>query len=164
MPLLDTNLFVTDRFFKRDAKYADNRLFLDQLSEIDATFSIFSLIELCGISSFQLSDKELKLWMNDFGDTYPVTILYPDDLNEDMSSPIWFESHTKAVFQIMRRKMTWGDAVIVLTAEQYQVDAIVTWNKKDFIGRTSIPILSPTEYLVNNSLTQLSDKEQTKTK
>jgi predicted nucleic acid-binding protein len=51
------------------------------------------------------------------------------------------------VFELFGRKMTWGDAVLLKTAEDYEVAAIITWNKKHFEGRTAIEILTPAEYL-----------------
>ena len=43
--------------------------------------------------------------------------------------------------------MTFGDALILREAEAYRVDAVVTWNTKDFLQRTRIPVLTPTAYL-----------------
>ena len=51
------------------------------------------------------------------------------------------------MFELFGRKMTWGDAVLLKTAEDYEVEAIITWNKKHFEGRTTIEILTPEEYL-----------------
>ena len=55
MVLLDTNIFVIDRFFARDENYTTNQAFLIRSRKIDCGFSIFSLFELCGIASFNLS-------------------------------------------------------------------------------------------------------------
>jgi hypothetical protein len=43
--------------------------------------------------------------------------------------------------------MTFGDAVLLHEAEHYQVEAIVTWNTKDFVPRTPVNVLTPTAYL-----------------
>ena len=45
------------------------------------------------------------------------------------------------------KKMTFGDALLVRVAESYAVEAIVTWNTKDFFGRTRLAILTPTAFL-----------------
>ena len=45
MVLLDTNIFVIDRFFPRDPRYADNKNFVKSSSEIDAAFPLFSPVE-----------------------------------------------------------------------------------------------------------------------
>jgi len=39
MVLLDSNIFIIDRFFPRDAVYSKNRAFVDQLASIDAAVS-----------------------------------------------------------------------------------------------------------------------------
>jgi hypothetical protein len=43
--------------------------------------------------------------------------------------------------------MTFGDALILREAEKYRVEAIVTWNIKDFLQRTRIPVHTPASYL-----------------
>ncbi|MEZ4661503.1 MAG: hypothetical protein R2911_28465 [Caldilineaceae bacterium] len=146
MVLLDTNIFVIDRFFQRDERYADNQAFVNKLPELDAGFSIFSLLELCGISSFNLSESELKRWMFYFPTIYPVKILNPHGVGESASAIEWFGAYTVDTFQLLTRKITWGDAMVVQTAEQYQVDAIITWNQKHFVNRTTIPVLPPREF------------------
>lgn len=147
MVLLDTNIFVLDRFFTRDEKYADNQLLINQLPKLDAGFSLFSLLELCGISSFNLSPHELKRWMFHFSDIYSVTILEPIGVDSDVSADAWFGSYVLDTFDVLTRKITWGDAMIVQTAEQYQADAIITWNQKHFVNRTTIPVYTPRDYL-----------------
>ena len=86
MVLLDTNVFIIDRFFKRDERYETNKAFLARLPTIEAGFYIFSLFELCGISSFNLSPLELKRWMYHFDEGYAVTILEPQGLYTEFAS------------------------------------------------------------------------------
>jgi predicted nucleic acid-binding protein len=52
------------------------------------------------------------------------------------------------MFELFGRKMTWGDAVLLKTAEDFCVEAIITWSKKHFESRTMIEILTPKEYLM----------------
>ncbi|HEY84512.1 MAG TPA: PIN domain-containing protein [Chloroflexi bacterium] len=146
MILLDTNVFVIDRFFHRDERYEVNKRFITALSEIEAGFCIFSLFELCGISSFNLSLQELKRWSYYFDEGYAIEILEPQELYTATAAD-WFANFSAKMFELFGRKMTWGDAVLLKTAEEYEVDAIVTWNKKHFEGRTTIEVLTPEEYL-----------------
>ena len=37
---------------------------------------------------------------------------------------------------------------LLATAEEYAVEAIVTWNKKHFVDRTTLRVLTPAEYVV----------------
>ena len=146
MILLDTNVFVIDRFFPRDARYSVNKQFVDKLIEIDAGFGIFSLFELCGISSFNLAAKELKQWSYYFDEVYNVDIVEPLGF-EAFSASSWFDQFSSEMMDLLGRKLTWGDAVVVKTAEDYLVEAIVTWNKKHFEGRTDRHLFTPEEYM-----------------
>ncbi len=89
MVLLDSNLFVIDRFFPRDTHCQTNRAFLDILPALDAGVSIFTLMELCGIASFNLTPKDLRLWLHDFPSIYPVQILDPWGVGAT-ASQVWF--------------------------------------------------------------------------
>lgn len=157
MVLLDTNVFIIDRFFRRDERYQANKAFIEHLSKTQAGFSIFSLFELCGISSFNLSPTELKQWMYQFDEVYSVTILEPRGLYTQLAGD-WFEQFSASVLELLARRMTWGDAVLVQTAEEYGTDAIVTWNKKHFEGKTTVNVLTPEEYLATKSATRESDR------
>lgn len=147
MILLDTNIFVIDRFFKRDNNYADNQDFLQKLPQLDAGFSIFSLQELCGISSFNLSEAELQRWIVSFTKIYDVKILSPYGMSKNIDAETWFGDHIADIFKLFKRKMTVGDALVVQAAEQYQVESIITWNIKHFVDRTDIPVYTPREFL-----------------
>lgn len=45
MILLDSNIFIIDRFFRQDDLYPQNRAFVEQLAELTAAISVFTLIE-----------------------------------------------------------------------------------------------------------------------
>ncbi len=51
------------------------------------------------------------------------------------------------MFDMFGRRMTWGDAVLLRTAEEHNVDAIITWNKKHFESRTAIVVQTPPEFM-----------------
>lgn len=146
MVLLDSNLFVIDRFFPRDIHYQANRSFLQSLSTLEAGFSIFTMLELCGIASFNLAEKELKTWLNDFPTIYSVRILDPWGIGSEASLS-WFHRFLEELSGNIARKMTFGDAVLLREAERYDVATIVTWNTRDFSRRTHIPIFTPASYL-----------------
>lgn len=61
MVLLDTNVFIIDRFFPRDDRFAGNQAFITQLAEMEAGFSIFSLFELGGISHSTITQRASAL-------------------------------------------------------------------------------------------------------
>ena len=150
MVLLDTNVLVIDRFFPRDDRYEVNKQFVARLPKMEAGFCIFSLFELCGISSFNLSEEELKRWSYHFDEVYGVEIVEPQGLYTVLAAE-WFARFSNQMFELLGRKMTWGDAVLLKTAEDYEVAAIITWNKKHFENRTTIRTLTPEEYLMTQA-------------
>ena len=146
MILLDTNVFVIDRFFPRDVRYEQNRRLIAILPQLSVGFSIFSLLELCGISSFNLSTRELRRWMYSFEETYPVEILRPKATTED-SAEFWLSSFLISLFERIERRVTLGDAFVLQTAEEFEIETLISWNPKDFTDRTSLPVLTPVEFL-----------------
>ena len=74
--LIDTNIFVIDLRYKRDTNYEINRAFLEHIGEKRNGFTtIVNLLELCGILSFNLNEKQLfELWFY-FQDRYGVAVL-----------------------------------------------------------------------------------------
>ena len=152
MILLDTNIFVIDRFFPRDDRFEQNRHFVTVIPQLRCGFSISSLLELCGISSFNLSTQESRRWMYSFEEAYPVEILPPLAMKE-ASAASWLSSFFTSLFERIEHKVTLGDAFVLQTAEEYRVDALVTWNPKDFTDRTTLPVLTPAEFLVQRENT-----------
>ena len=146
MILLDSNLFIVDRFFPRDTVYLQNRVFIERLAELEAAISVFTLVEICGVASFNLSTRELERWLYLFPAVYPVLVLDPFDI-EGQSAADWVKEFLAGIADRIAQKMTFGDALILREAEAYRVDAVVTWNTKDFLQRTRIPVLTPTSYL-----------------
>lgn len=143
MVLVDSNIILIDRFFRQDARYQINRTFLDKLDRELAGISIFTLLELCGVASFNLNDQELALWLYSFDQVYPIRVLDPY-----VSPPN--ATIKEYLIQLgngyVTRGMTFGDAVLLKEAEAYEI-GIVTWNPKHFRGKGRVPVLTPEEWL-----------------
>ena len=146
MVLLDSNIFILDRFFPHDSLYPQNRAFVEKLASIDASISSFTLLEICGVGSFRLSVGELSSWLFGFGAIYPVFIIDVHGLRTN-DSEAWWSIFVAEVAANIAKRMTFGDAVLLREEEDYNVEAIVTWNTKDFFRRTRIDVLSPTAFL-----------------
>jgi predicted nucleic acid-binding protein len=146
MVLLDSNIFILDRFFPRDSLYAQNKALVENLASIDASISSFTLLEVCGVASFRLSDDELSSWLFGFGTLYPVSIIDLHGLRTH-DGEAWWGIFVAEVAANIAKRMTFGDAVLLREAESYQVEAIVTWNTKDFARRTWLTVLTPTSFL-----------------
>lgn len=145
MVFLDSNLFIVDRFFRRDALYPATHAFLSRLPEISAAVPLMTLLELCGVAAFRLSDRETERWLLDFADVYPVTIMDPFGAAA-ASASTWLGSWVDDVARYVARKMTFGDAILAREADRYAADALITWNRKDFTGRTAVPVLTPDRF------------------
>jgi predicted nucleic acid-binding protein len=146
MVLLDSNIFILDRFFPRDSLYPQNKAFVEKLASLDAAISSFTLLEICGAASFRLSADELSAWLFGFGAIYPVSIIDVHGLRSH-DGELWWSTFVAEVAANIAKKMTFGDAVILREGENYNVDAFVTWNTKDFLRRTKIDVLTPTSFL-----------------
>jgi predicted nucleic acid-binding protein len=146
MVLLDSNIFIIDRFFPGDVVYPSNRAFVKKLADVEAAVSVFTLLEICGVASFNLSTRELNYWLYQFPTVYPVVVLDPFELR-GRSVAEWMEDFLEGIAERISKKMTFGDAVILQQAEAYQVEALITWNTKDFFGRTDVRVWTPEAYL-----------------
>ncbi len=142
---IDSNVFLIDRFFKRDSRYPVNNRFVQKLPELDASISIYTLLELCGLASFNLSPKELRKWFYHFDELYGVDILYPKDLDSTLQQ--YLRKHRTDMFRYFLMQMTYPDAKILSMAEEYNISHFVTWNVKHFENRTSIKIVTPEDLL-----------------
>jgi len=151
MVLLDSNIFILDRFFPRDTLYPQNKAFVEKLASIDASISSFTLLEICGVASFRLSADELSSWLFGFGAIYPVSVLDVHGLKAN-DSEAWWSIFVAEVAANIAKKMTFGDAVLLREAENYNAEAIVTWNTKDFLRRTPLNVLTPAAFLRRRSL------------
>jgi len=145
MDLLDSNIFIVDRFFPRDSLYSQNKSFVEKLDSIDAAIS-FTLLEVCGAASFRLSVDELSAWLFTFGAMYPVYVLDVHGVRTT-DCEAWWSTFMEEATANIAKKMTFGDAVLLREAENYDAEAIITWNTKDFVRRTRLTVLSPTAFL-----------------
>jgi predicted nucleic acid-binding protein len=146
MDLLDTNVFIIARFFPRDARHQPSKDCLALSISKDFGVGVFTWLEFCGLASFNVSSVELAQLSMDFDRYYHVQTLYPQfstSTAEDWCRNIFVPE----ILDIIHRRMTFADAVIPWIAEQYEVENIITWNVKHFQNRTTIRVLTPSEYL-----------------
>ena len=143
--VIDTPVFVIDLRYKRDRNFASNRAFLDRLvEEGHAATTIFNLLEVCGILSFNLSERQLEEMFHYFPQHYNVDVL-PHSTLESPLPPL----KTGDLFHVIARKTSFGDALIISAVEKHipGTGCFVSWNARHFKGRLSVPTLTPREYL-----------------
>lgn len=142
MVLVDSDVFVLDLFYPTDPRAPVNGRFID--SEIpDRATTIFNVLEICGIASFNKSSEEVERLFCEFHQS--LEVLYPD---LSLPSSEDFLKHLIArVFTRILSRMNFNDALILATAESFDAAAFVTWNLKHFEGRTSMRVITPEEFL-----------------
>ena len=153
MILSDSDVFLIDRIYIRDDRYEANRRFIEKLPELDAATSIYNLLEICGIAADVLSRSDLEQLFYYFDELYEIQIIYPRDSRRTVEE--YFRGFAEQMFRLVSKRMKYPDAQILFIAEEYGVSHLVTWNTKDFKGRTHIPILTPEEFLEKYSQTKL---------
>ena len=77
---------------------------------------------------------------------YPVYVLDVHGVRTT-DCEAWWSAFMEEAAANIAKKMTFGDAVLLREAENYDAEAIITWNTKDFVRRTRLTVLSPTAFL-----------------
>jgi sugar/nucleoside kinase (ribokinase family) len=104
-----------------------------------------TLLELCGAASFRLSPAEADRWLYSFADVYPVHVVDPFGAG-DQASAGWIGAWADDVSRYVSRRMTLGDAILAREADRYGAQALITWNARDFRGRTATPAVTPDRF------------------
>ena len=148
MLVLDSDVFLIDRRYQRDAKYPVKRRFLDELSArgVDRATTIFNLLEVCGVLTFNLNDAQLRTFYSGFTQRYGVHVLGPQ-------LP-WRAGHAAIDLVAGRtpgvifRRVSFGDALMIVAAEsEARARTLVTWNASHFIGKTRLAAITPEQWL-----------------
>lgn len=108
-----------------------------------AVTSIFNVLEVCGIMSFNLASKQLLALYSDFCRHYNIQVLFPANTKGDLQYDI-----PRVVWQI-QKKQSLGDAQISYVIERFSGDLthFLSWDAKHFQGKLSIPTMTPKAYL-----------------
>lgn len=143
--LVDTNIFVIDLRYKRDTDYEINRTFLDYIAEKKSGFTtIVNLLELCGILSFNLNEKQLtELWFY-FQDRYRIVVLPVPSLETQF--PV---IEIKEIFDLLKNKTSLGDALMISVAKRHLsfISTMVSWDNMHFENIFPGTVLTPEKFL-----------------
>ncbi len=142
--LVDTNIFVIDLRYKRDSNFEINRAFLDLIGENKNGFTtIVNLLEICGILSFNLNEKQLiELWVY-FQDKYGVVVLPVPSFETNF--PI---IKIKEIFDLITGRTSLGDALMISVARKHLpfVTTLVTWDDIHFKDIFPGTVLTPERF------------------
>lgn len=143
--VLDSNLFVIDLRYPRDRHYRLNRAFLTRLPTLaPAATTLVNLLEVCGILSFNLTAQQVWELYHYLPERYRVTVLPPSPL--PVALPGLPVEH---LLTLIARKLSLGDALVLAVIEAWipQAACFVSWDAKHFRGKTSLPVMTPQEFL-----------------
>jgi hypothetical protein len=142
---LDTDLFVRKLRYPHDLFSKENSLFLEKVKckKIKGATSIFNVLEVCGILSFNLTVKALTDLYTGFGEHFGVKIFFPADENVNL------QYDYARVFEKIRSKQSLGDAQVSYVVERFSnlISAFVSWNARHFEGKLSVPVMTPEGFL-----------------
>jgi len=142
MIFIDSDVFLIDLRYKRDPKFYENKEFLQKVQKIgNGVTSIFNLLEICGVLSFNLNNQQLRELFYYFPLRYNIRVLPTSD--ESARLPILT---IKQIMQVIARKVAFGDALIIAFIEKIEgISIFVSWNAKHFVNRLSIPAVAPSK-------------------
>jgi len=113
--------------------------------------TIFNVLEVCGVMSFGQNPSQLLSFYGSFSTVYNVTILMP--IGADPNVPCSVDELVQACFGVVVRKVSFGDSVVIYTAESNPaVTTLITWNAKHFRGKSRLSVLTPEEYLSSQGI------------
>ena len=143
---IDTDIFVRNLRYRDDKNIIDNDCFLDPVKEkkIIGFTSIYNLLELCGILSFNLSSESHLHLYGGFKKRFQLKqILFGAYSDENLIINI------NTVFTQLLKKMYYGDALIVCCVEYHGdiLEGFVSWNVKHYEGKLNIDGYTPAELL-----------------
>ena len=149
MVIIDTDIFLVEFAFHRDQRQAINAEFLQRVQTAEPALTIYNLMELLGQLSFNLAPTKLDDWRVWLLETYNLNVLSPVSI-DDRAATIYFipEIFDRPFAKMRTQRMAFMDALVLSLAERSAgIEAFVTWNARHFKGKTTLPVLTPEEFL-----------------
>ncbi|MDE0448987.1 MAG: PIN domain-containing protein [Spirochaetaceae bacterium] len=143
--LIDTNVFVIDLRYPRDRHFGVNRRFLDAIKrERSGITTTINLLELCGILSFNLNQRQLITLWEQFPDRFGVEVLPTAEFDAPVP-----KMGVGELFALLQQRMSLGDGQFLLTARNHAafVTTLVTWDRDHFLDRFAGRVATPEEIL-----------------
>lgn len=145
MIALDTDVLTIYHIFHNDQRYTATRGFFDKLGDQIKAVTIFNLLEFCGILTTATRKEDSLTLFHKYLTAEDIQILFPRFIaNEEKD--FWATLVSECLSRI-QRGLRLGDAVILWTLETNNIDTLITWNTKHFSGKTSVNVLTPSEFL-----------------
>lgn len=145
MIFVDSNVFVIALRYPRDRNARANAAFLARLRKrADAVTSVVNLLEVCGILSFNLNERQLRALYRHFARRFNVRIV-PEDRDGRAVMP----ATPSEVLTLVTSKMSLGDALIASALLRWApaAESFVSWDAKHFEGKLAMRIVTPLQFL-----------------
>ena len=150
MILLDSDVLLIDIRFPRDVHFAVNQQVLERLRtgthEVGITAQV--LLEVVGILSFNISNSKIPVLVRQLVQQYRLIVA------PDLSShPDYAGCHVQELIDQMSHKMGLGDAVQAVQIARFASasECLLTWNARHFVGKLVVPVLTPKQWLDEQS-------------
>lgn len=148
---IDTNVFVIDLRYGRDKNFKKNRAFLDFIAEDGRGItSIFNLLEICGILSFNLNHQQIRELFYYLPVNYNIEVVPSHNMDSFLPAMA-----VDAIMDVIYNKASFGDALIAdfVKKDLLHSTAFVSWDALHFKGLLSMETLTPREFLLQGKHT-----------
>lgn len=146
MIALDTDVLAVYHLFHNDPRYEITKNLFIKLNEQPKAVTIFNILELCGILASANRLKDSKVIFDRYLEAEDSIIIFPSLIGDSVKD-FWITLVSEC-FSRIQRGIRLGDAVILWALEANQdIDSFITWNTKHFKNKTSLNILTPSEFL-----------------
>lgn len=150
MVIIDTDILIMEFRFQRDKKYPINNQFLSILQATGGAITVYTLMEFLGKMSFNVNLSRLTRWRSWLRDAYNLVIIWPEAQGIDADSFVHTLIFEHPFERMCRKPIAFVDSLILNLAEQAdEAETFVTWNAKHFVGKTSLTVKTPKEYLAS---------------
>jgi predicted nucleic acid-binding protein len=152
MVVIDTDVLLLAFAFQSDERQEANTEFLKRAQTAEPSITIYNLMELLGLLSFNLAPSRLAEWESWLIDAYRLTVIWPLAV-ENQSADTFFrtELFDRPYAKMSAQRMALMDALVLDLAERTpDVKRFVTWNARHFKSKSALTVLTPTEYLAQN--------------
>ncbi|MFN8486199.1 MAG: hypothetical protein U0350_01325 [Caldilineaceae bacterium] len=147
---IDTDVLVLAFAFHQDPRQTANTRFLEAMRQQTPLVAIYSVLELLGQLSFNLSPTRLAQWPSWLQDRYGLTLLYPETTNLTADAFFRDEFIDRPFARMQQQRVPFLDGLILGLVERVaNVECFVTWNARHYRGKTQLNVLTPAEYMAN---------------
>lgn len=146
MIALDTDVLAIHHIFHKDPRYADTKSLFEKLTNTTKAVTVFNLLEFCGILASATRKEDSRTVFHRYLAAEDTEVLFPQFPAMD-EKDFWATLTSECLLRIQKGHRL-GDAAILWALEtNNDIDTFITWNTKHFKGKTSIKVLTPSEFL-----------------